>query len=117
MYDPREYSPLNIPVVMCLACPSCGETNLHHSTIHIYETDSEDGPGTHAKVFEGEITVNRRMAENPSDRRSGLTIDFWCEHCDGIMRLNIAQHKGSTNIAWSPQPVEHFNPEKDGRRA
>jgi hypothetical protein len=41
---------------------------------------------------------------NPSGRRDGLSIKFWCEGCKGvdedILELTISQHKGSTLLGW-----------------
>jgi hypothetical protein len=43
---------------------------------------------------------------NPSSRRGGIAIRFWCEGCPFISELTLAQHKGSTEVEWptvSPQ--------------
>jgi hypothetical protein len=41
---------------------------------------------------------------NPSSRRNGLSIKFWCEGCKGvdedILELTISPHKGSTLLGW-----------------
>jgi hypothetical protein len=44
---------------------------------------------------------------NPSDRRDGIVITFWCEQCHGesgpdtnYLRLAVIQHKGATYLRW-----------------
>ena len=100
-----------------LMCPSCrgGSNNLHHTTVHVFALDrEEDSPGTHVEVsVRGEVKVDRKMAGNPSSRRHGLTIDFWCENCLDINRLQIAQHKGITTIEWHQGPVGQRKEEDD----
>jgi hypothetical protein len=45
-----------------------------------------------------DATIDTSMAGNPSGRRSGLTVLFWCECCHRITRLDIEQHKGETHL-------------------
>lgn len=61
-----------------LACPKCGELNLHQSAPVILP------------------------AENGYPRGGGMVINFWCEHCDNAapLRLQIGQHKGTTYVEW-----------------
>ena len=61
-----------------LACPTCGELNLH----------------------QGEPVAIAK--EHGFPRGGGIVIEFWCEHCgsDKTMRLQIGQHKGTTYIQW-----------------
>jgi hypothetical protein len=37
---------------------------------------------------------------NPSSRRDGILIHFWCEHCEEKPVMAILQHKGTTFIGW-----------------
>jgi hypothetical protein len=52
---------------------------------------------------------------NPSSRRQGLAIRFFCEGCGGadsddIIELTVAQHKGSTELAWRYSPAKPKRP-------
>jgi len=101
-----------------LICPNCGETYLHQTDVAIFHR-VEDGDqvkvttitedGVHEAVIANDVSLN------PSSRRHGLRISFWCEHCDGgltdeerengvtsnqVPDLAIYQHKGITFIEW-----------------
>lgn len=91
------------PVI--LPCPYCGFEYLHHDRVTVYSRKedavrtlitriSESGAASH------EIAPS--PAGNPSGRRHGLAIHFWCEGCDGDIELTIAQDKGRTEIRWRP---------------
>jgi hypothetical protein len=57
---------------------------------------SDDAPeGVHVKVT-GSVMVDKDMKENPSPRREGVVISFFCENCPGKFELHIVQHKGNT---------------------
>ena len=47
------------------------------------------------------VAVGTDQAENPSPRRDGVAIQFWCEACPSTPVLHIYQHKGDTMINWS----------------
>lgn len=85
-----------------LLCPKCGEDNLHHGRVHIYERP-EDQPWVRQTVIEDDA-INSSVAigstGNPSRRRHGLAIEFFCEQCGDVGELTIAQHKGQTLIRW-----------------
>lgn len=44
------------------------------------------------------------LSGNPSARRDGLRVHFWCEFCGDGLTLNIAQHKGVTLLDWTIGP-------------
>jgi hypothetical protein len=72
--------------------------------VTIFERQKEDAPST-ALVVEpggGISNISGCMAEraNPSMRRTGLAIAFWCEECHGVSELTIEQHKGNTYLKW-----------------
>ena len=46
------------------------------------------------------------IRDNPSARRYGLRIFFWCEHCCAVPVLNIYQHKGNTFLRWEDRHGE-----------
>lgn len=90
----------NINYNNSLKCPSCGGENLHHETVDVYFRKGEDSidgvfvrcDSTSVKPITGE--------GNPSNRRDGLVIKFWCETCDDKPQLAIIQHKGTTYGEW-----------------
>lgn len=92
-----------------LLCPLCGDNYLHHETVTVYSR-SEDSVLT--QVTEVSATQSRTMLAhsdecgNPSTRRDGLDVEFWCEHCgdEKRFRLCIEQHKGNTHITWRTMP-------------
>jgi hypothetical protein len=86
-----------------LTCPHCGQSNLHHDAVTVFDRRGEDGP-TAATTITGH-SVYREEGQaadlaNPSSRRDGLAVSFWCEHCPAISELTIAQHKGITILGW-----------------
>jgi hypothetical protein len=80
-----------------LACPSCGGTHLHHDRVISYERD-EDAPTTVRVTVENAqaavAVVSLHGCGNPSERRHGLAVRFWCEECPATPEFCIAQHKG-----------------------
>jgi hypothetical protein len=102
------------------ACPRCGSGNLHHARITAYSR-GEDAPATVRIDIEGPTSQtsveDSQQSTNPSRRRDGIAIRFACEACcwnddqSDLIELTIAQHKGSTEIAWryTPKPPENSN--------
>lgn len=102
-----------------LKCP-CGKDNgsdyLHHSSVTSYFRHGDDSKrGVAAKCgIQDEDGVDSKpycmvtasMEGNPSSRRDGISIDFWCEHCNRKPVLNIIQHKGCTIIEWDKDTLE-----------
>ncbi len=86
-----------------LECPSCGGQYLHHWRVSIYER-AEDKPQTAVTTVDGGKTTVAVLPSdrcgNPSSRRHGLTIEFYCEMCPAKPMLTIAQHKGCTELGW-----------------
>jgi DNA-directed RNA polymerase subunit M/transcription elongation factor TFIIS len=86
-----------------LACPSCGNSYLHHGCIVVYRR-SEDAPRVLCTVINDGIAklewLENNRSDNPSPRRDGLTIEFSCENCGRENELTIAQHKGETLVRW-----------------
>jgi len=79
-----------------LICPSCGSNNLHHDRVEIYERNEDAVHGLHVVVVEGKATLDNSLEGNPSSRRHGLKIFFWCEGCKAKPVLSVKQHKGTT---------------------
>jgi hypothetical protein len=90
-----------------LTCPYCEaeESYLHHDYIIVYDRDGEDGDVLET-VFDANGIINkqeqhaRRKSNNPSSRRDGVAIGFWCELCAKTTELTIEQHKGQTYLGW-----------------
>ena len=104
-----------------LKCSNCGSDNLHHYKVDYYDT-YENHKTTSKKITisnsEVEVKEWEKPTEhlgyeinpngdwdNPSEYRSGIRVYFWCECCNKITSLNIAQHQGlsvlSTSV-WEP---------------
>lgn len=97
-----------------LLCPGCGEPWLHHHNIAAWDRDDEDSKtGLYVNVGAGVsvegaparngLFVAREMTGNPSRRRDGLVVRFWCETCDARPVLRLVQHKGETFITWGTE--------------
>ena len=86
-----------------LTCPHCRGDYLHHGQVTVYDR-SEDAPRlTKIEVRDrtANITnVDNKNSGNPSDRRDGVAVRFWCDHCDNVSELTIAQHKGASLMGW-----------------
>jgi hypothetical protein len=84
-------------------CPKCSGTYMHQGAVHIFTRDAESSETGTLVTSEGfGTTINSKapMANNPSRRRDGLSIDMDCEICGPVGRLAVYQHKGETLIGW-----------------
>jgi hypothetical protein len=92
-----------------LTCPACGFNYLHHEAVEVFARDEDDEEGLHVRVATGDamppngirgqtVAIGRALAGNPSGRRGGVAIRFWCEGCHAHPVLTIAQHKGHTLV-------------------
>ncbi|WP_319408786.1 hypothetical protein [uncultured Desulfosarcina sp.] len=81
-----------------LKCPSCGNHFLHHDKIEIFEREEDAEKGLHIEIEDGISTTDTNLFGNPSERRHGLLIHFWCEGCQAKPVLSVSQHKGSTYV-------------------
>ena len=55
-----------------LKCPSCGEPNLHHGEVQVFERGEDQQTGVHVTVSEGHATMDTSLKGNPSARRHGM---------------------------------------------
>jgi hypothetical protein len=53
--------------------------------------------------FAGSMLTNE-SADNPSPRRHGIAIAFYCEGCGDNIELTLSQHKGETLVDWRFTP-------------
>ncbi len=97
-----------------LVCPRCNEDYLHHGTVQVFDRREDAELTAVSTVCDGLVSNHLRPSEglaNPSSRRHGVLIGFWCETCTGskwrheedheeTVWLSIAQHKGMTHIGW-----------------
>lgn len=100
-----------------LVCPSCGGFNLHQYEIAVFARDEDqpfvtrttvpNGPCLDARNREqgrperaAMVDHVRNSPKNPSARRQGAVIRFWCEGCRARPELTIAQHKGAEEMVW-----------------
>ena len=81
-----------------LECPACGGNYLHHEVVEVFERTEDAEEGLHIKIEGGTAITDSNLSGNPSARRHGLTVEFYCEHCKARPVLSIAQHKGTTWI-------------------
>lgn len=100
---PNVSVPFEVDATATLECPCCGSSYLHHAAVHVFSRLEEDSPrGLHATITEGAaIHTDTNLRHNPSRRRDGLRIEFWCEECDAKPWLDVAQHKGVTQLCWA----------------
>jgi len=75
---------------------NCGSEYMHHDDIEIFCRVEDAAKGNYFKINgrDGSLALNSDLKENPSSRRGGLRIKFWCEGCEKFSFLEIAQHKG-----------------------
>jgi hypothetical protein len=81
-----------------LLCRSCGSNYLHQDRIEVFERGEDQKHGVHVVVENMKASVDSDFGGNPSKRREGLSIRFWCEGCEAKPLLTISQHKGNTLV-------------------
>jgi hypothetical protein len=90
--------------IRMLVCPMCTSTNLHQTDVAVFGRNEDDDQVRVTTVTENgvhEATIANNLSLNPSPRRYGLRISFWCEICEKTPDLAIYQHKGETYIEWA----------------
>lgn len=101
-----------------LICPECDGQNLHQYEVAVFCRSEDDddvlrttivnAPSPNMRRDMEEFPPRRLMVDfmknrgsgNPSFRRHGTVIRFWCENCDCRPQLCIAQHKGEEEVEW-----------------
>ena len=84
-----------------LLCPTCGHSCTHHTVVDVYSRQ-EDAEATFTRVGDDEMAP----IGNPSSRRSGLNIGFYCESCPQRFWLRLEQHKGQTFLSVARGEVD-----------
>lgn len=91
-----------------LTCPGCGHGNLHQDTVGVYHNRDARTGKEQSVVVSGHsgvaiADVPRAASLNPSNRRDGIRIGFWCEHECDVPDLLIYQVKGLTFVRWDDE--------------
>ena len=120
----EEY--LDVAVDDVLLCPLCLKDYpdgrgvwLHQTGVEAFFRNEDSWKGAHGYIAHTEsfLAVNGdcgRTSRNPSARRDGLIIYFFCEWCSEYgepeqgdenkpfvtLELHISQHKGVTEMRW-----------------
>lgn len=81
-----------------LLCPRCESNYMHHEALDVFERSEDATQGLHFSVSGSKATVDTSLTGNPSRRRDGIKIKFWCEGCHGISIFSISQHKGCSLV-------------------
>lgn len=94
-----------------LQCPHCQDgVYLHSDTVYIFNRrEDADKVEVISVNTDSEVVKSKPpndLSGNPSSRRHGIKIAFYCEVCQDWGNtseryyLNIAQHKGVTFMSW-----------------
>ena len=87
-----------------ILCPHCDDPYTHHGRVDVFNRFGEDSPGgIHTTAYSGGTVVSTDIERNPSSRRDGIEIHFWCESCEARFVLGIVQHKGCTYLSTRPE--------------
>ena len=102
-----------------LGCPRCGGEYLHHLAVVIHDRQEDDREVVRTVVGRDVLerkSMSNASSGNPSSRRDGVAILFYCENCHGdedsddgeapLLELTLAQVKGQTVVAWREVAVE-----------
>ena len=120
----EEY--LDVAIGDVLLCPLCLKDYpdgrgmwLHQTGVEAFFRDEDAEKGVHGYIAHTKSFITPHgdcgnFPLNPSSRRDGLIIYFFCEWCSGYgepeqgdenkpivtLELHIAQHKGVTEMGW-----------------
>jgi len=96
-----------------LECPKCNSPNMHHISVETFSRNEDSSDGEHITIVENkshgwaclnvippEHSVNDVLKDNPSGRRTGISVAFVCEQCHAVIKLGIAQDRGQTKLSW-----------------
>jgi len=83
-----------------LLCPECNGPNMHHDKVEIFDCGEDEEEGTHVVVEGDDVKIDKSLLGNPSPRRHGLKISFWCEKCNNTNVFILRQHKGNSFVGW-----------------
>lgn len=106
----------NFEIESYLLCPRCGDKYLHQIQVTTFERAEDDANVMLTQVTRDNVRqqqVGNDQSSNPSARRQGVAIRFYCECCsthdtDDIIEMTLAQHKGMTLVGWRYTPRRPF---------
>jgi len=81
-----------------LHCPFCDFDYLHQFKVEVFDRVEDSITGYHATIEAMGVIIDSDMKNNPSGRRDGVKVWFYCEGCDKVSFATIIQHKGRTFI-------------------
>ena len=84
----------------CIVCPYCQTSYMHQGIVQVFDR-SEDSSECRRTTVGEKVSVDNLGSQNPSSRRQGARIRFWCEGCPHKYWLNVYQHKGRTFLSWT----------------
>lgn len=88
-----------------LKCANCEEEYTHvRGLVWFRRGEDEENCSTLIADFCGQATIETKNDFNPSLRRDGLRIIYWCECCHEFSSMNIVQHKGNTFVSKEKCP-------------
>ena len=89
-------------------CPTCWKDgHLHHDRVTVFSRKEDANPDvTVVDVPDTNNAARPDLPENPSERRSGVVIEGWCEGCEWRWLLTVSQHKGDTMISVQRKDAE-----------
>ncbi len=92
-----------------LCCPRCGDAfGLHSAGVEVWGRSHDAAQGLHVSINEVEfkpaLVATTDLEDNPSSRRQGISVRFWCEQCAAGFALTFAQHKGSEIVTFEEHP-------------
>lgn len=79
-----------------LCCPKCESYYTHHEKIEVFNRSEDEKQGLHVVVENDKVLQGNDITDNPSTRRQGILVHFYCEMCKKLSSLSIIQHKGQT---------------------
>ena len=99
-----------------MSCARCNSDYLHQYKIEVFARQEDQEKYTSYTVYNGEphpdtssqerkclglvVDQDKPQPLNPSDRRQGVNMHFWCELCGHITKLSIGQHKGCEYLEY-----------------
>ena len=84
-----------------LSCPNCGSGYLHSEKVEVFNRAEDAKQGVHVVVDGDKTMIDDNLEGNPSLRRHGIKINFWCELCDSYPVMQISQYKGNTLVCFT----------------
>lgn len=86
-----------------LHCPKCDREGMHQMRVDVWQRTEDNPEGAHTFCVDRKVFIDNGMEHNPSPRRGGLSIHFYCDQCGTNSRMDIFQHKDNTFIKMEYQ--------------